>query len=101
METLLGKEGAFVDAIYYCPHHPDKGFEDERVEYKIVCDCRKPKPGLFYQAARDWNIDLSESYMIGDSERDIAAGNAAGCKQSFLIKTNEPEALLSIINRII
>lgn len=101
METLLGKEGAFIDAIYYCPHHPDKGFEGERIEYKIDCDCRKPKPGLLLQAATDWNIDLSASYMIGDSERDVAAGNAAGCKQSYLIKTNEPEALLSIINEMI
>ena len=101
METLLGKEGAFVDAIYYCPHHPDKGFEGERVEYKIDCDCRKPKPGLFFQAAKDWNINLHESYMIGDSERDVVAGNSAGCKQSYIIKTNEPEALLSITNKII
>ena len=46
METGLGKEGAFVDAIYICPHHPDKGFEAERPEYKLVCDCRKPKAGL-------------------------------------------------------
>ena len=100
METLLGKEGAFVDAIYYCPHHPDKGFEGERVDYKIDCDCRKPKPGLFFQAAKDWNISLSASYMIGDSERDVAAGIAAGCKQSYLVKKNEPEALLSIVNKI-
>ena len=101
METLLGKEGAFVDAIYYCPHHPDKGFEGERAEYKIDCNCRKPKPGLFIQAAKDWNIDLSASYMIGDSERDVAAGNSAGCKQSYLVKKNEPKALLSIVNNII
>lgn len=101
METLLGQEGAFVDAIYYCPHHPDKGFEGERIEYKIDCDCRKPKAGLLLQAAKDWNIDLEASYMIGDSERDVTAGNTAGCKQSFLIKTNEPGALLSIINKII
>lgn len=101
METLLGQEGAFTDAIYYCPHHPDKGFEGERVEYKIDCNCRKPKSGLLLKAAKDWNIDLSESYMIGDSERDVLAGNAAGCKQSFLIKANAPEALFSIIKRII
>ena len=101
METLLGQEGAFVDAIYYCPHHPDKGFEGERPAYKIDCNCRKPKPGLLLQAAKDWNIDLSQSYMIGDSERDVEAGNAAGCKQSFFIKTNEPNALLSIVNKII
>lgn len=101
METLLGQEGAFVDAIYYCPHHPDKGFEGERPAYKIDCNCRKPKPGLLLQAAKDWNIDLSQSYMIGDSERDVEAGNAAGCKQSFFIKTIEPDALLSIVNKII
>lgn len=101
METLLGKEGVFVDAIYYCPHHPDKGFEGERPDYKFDCDCRKPKPGLLLQAAKDWNIDLSASYMIGDTERDVAAGNAAGCKESFLIKTNESGALFSIINKII
>lgn len=100
METLLGKEGAFIDAIYYCPHHPDKGFEGEHPDYKFDCNCRKPKPGLLLQAAKDWNIDLNKSYMIGDSERDVLAGNAAGCKQSYLIKANEPEALLSIINAI-
>jgi len=100
METLLGKEGAFIDAIYYCPHHPDKGFEGERIEYKIDCHCRKPKAGLFLQATKDWNIDLSASYMIGDSERDVAAGNAAGCKQSFLINKNEHGALLPIIDKI-
>lgn len=100
METLLGKEGAFVDAIYYCPHHPDKGFEGERPDYKFDCDCRKPKPGLLLQAAKEWNIDLSASYMIGDTERDVAAGNAAGCKESFLIKTNESGTLFSIINKI-
>lgn len=101
METMLGQEGAFINAIYYCPHHPDKGFEGERIDYKIDCSCRKPKSGLLLQAAKDWNIDLAASYMIGDSERDVAAGNAAGCKQSYLIKTNEPEALFSIINEII
>ena len=101
METLLGREGAFVDAIYYCPHHPDKGFEGERPEYKFECDCRKPKAGLFLRAAQDWNIDLSQSYMIGDSERDVEAGKNAGCKQSYLINKNEPGALFSIIDRIL
>ena len=69
-----------MDAIYICPHHPDKGFEGERPEYKIDCDCRKPKPGLLLQAAKDFNIDLSQSIMIGDSDRDVEAGEAAGCK---------------------
>jgi D,D-heptose 1,7-bisphosphate phosphatase len=79
METLLGRRGAYVDDIFICPHHPDKGFPGERTEYKILCDCRKPKPGLLLQAAAKYNIDLSASYMLGDSASDAAAGRAAGC----------------------
>lgn len=86
METELGKEGAFLDGIYICPHHKDKGFAGERPEYKFDCDCRKPKTGLFLQAAKDFNIDLSQSIMIGDSESDLMAGQLAGCKQSILLK---------------
>lgn len=89
METELGKEGAFVDAIYYCPHHTDKGFEGERPEYKGDCDCRKPKPGLLLRAAKDWNIDISQSYMVGDSDRDVKAGDKAGCKKSLMIESGE------------
>jgi D-glycero-D-manno-heptose 1,7-bisphosphate phosphatase len=80
METLLGQEGAYIDGLYVCPHHPDKGFEGEVPELKIDCECRKPKPGLLLQAAKDFHIDLSASWMIGDSESDIRAGEAAGCK---------------------
>lgn len=80
METLLGQEGAYLDGIYVCPHHPDRGFPGERTEYKIVCDCRKPKPGLLLQAAEDFHIDLAQSWMIGDSESDLEAGKAAGCR---------------------
>jgi D-glycero-D-manno-heptose 1,7-bisphosphate phosphatase len=87
METLLGERGVYVDAIYVCPHHPDKGFEGERVEYKINCDCRKPKPGMLLRAAEKYNIDLSQSEMIGDSDADLQAGNNAGianvCVVSF------------------
>ena len=83
METELGKEGAFVDAIYVCPHHTDKGFSGERPEYKCDCDCRKPKPGLLLQAAKDFNIDLSQSYMIGDSDGDVRAGENAGVKEAI------------------
>ncbi len=101
METLLGKEGAFIDAIYYCPHHPDKGFDGERPAYKIDCNCRKPKPGMLLQAANDWNIDLSASYMVGDSDRDVKAGESAGCKQSLLIERNKPNALKETINKIL
>lgn len=84
METLLGMEGAYIDDIFYCPHHPDKGFEGERPEYKKVCECRKPKPGLILAAAQKYNIDLSQSWMIGDSEIDMQAGINAGCKVAFL-----------------
>lgn len=80
LETLLGQEGAYLDDIFYCPHHPDKGFEGERPEYKIECDCRKPKPGMLLRAAEKYNIDLKQSYMVGDDERDMEAGRQAGCK---------------------
>ena len=80
METLLGLEGAYIDGLYFCPHHPHKGYEGEISELKFDCDCRKPKPGMLLQAARDFNIDLSESFIIGDSENDIKAGIAVGCK---------------------
>lgn len=80
METLLGYEGAYVDAIYYCPHHPHKGYEGEIKELKIDCDCRKPKPGMLLRAAEDYNIDLNNSWMIGDSENDVIAGKTAGCR---------------------
>lgn len=84
METMLGKKGAYLDGVYYCPHHPDKGFAGEVEELKIVCECRKPKAGLLLQAAKDFNIDLSQSWMIGDSENDVLAGKNAGCKTAFL-----------------
>ena len=89
METLLGKEGAYLDAIYYCPHHPHKGYEGERPELKIDCDCRKPKPGMLLKAAEDFNIDLSRSWMVGDGENDIQAGINAGCKTVLLSNGNE------------
>lgn len=100
METLLGKEGAYVDGIYICPHHPDKGFPGERPEYKIDCVCRKPKPGLLLKAAKDFNIDLSQSYTIGDDDRDIQAGKNAGCKESIKIATNESNALFNTVQHL-
>ena len=80
METLLGQQGAYIDKVYFCPHHPHKGFEGEITELKIDCDCRKPKPGMLLKATEDYNIDLNQSWMIGDSEKDIIAGKAVGCK---------------------
>jgi D,D-heptose 1,7-bisphosphate phosphatase len=84
METDLGKRGAYIDDLFYCPHHPDKGFPGERPEYKIDCDCRKPKPGMILKAAAKYNIDLSQSYMVGDDMRDVNAGINAGCMPVFL-----------------
>ena len=101
METLLGNDGAYIDGLYICPHHPDKGFEGERPEYKFDCDCRKPKPGLLLQAAHDFNIDLSQSIMIGDSIRDVEAGKNAQCKESFMIENNKESLLKKIICEII
>ncbi len=90
METLLGEEGAYLDGIYFCPHHPDKGFEGEVPELKIKCDCRKPNIGLVKQAAEDLNIDISGSWFVGDSETDVKTGRNAGCKTALI--GNDKEA---------
>lgn len=84
METLLGQEGAYINTLYYCPHHPHKGYAGEIPELKIDCNCRKPKPGMILKAAEEYNIDLSSSWMVGDSESDILAGKAAGCQTVFI-----------------
>jgi len=86
LETELGRAGAKIDAIYICPHHPEKGFFGERPKLKIKCDCRKPKPGLLFKARKEFNLNLKKSYMIGDQTRDILAGKRAGCK-TILVKT--------------
>ena len=86
METLLGNQGAYLDAVYYCPHHPHKGYEGEVPQLKIECNCRKPKPGMLLKAAEDFNIDLIQSWMVGDSENDIFAGKNAGCKTVLIGK---------------
>lgn len=108
LETLLGIDGAYLDAIYYCPHHPDKGFEGEVPELKINCECRKPKPGMLLQAAKDFNIDLSNSWMIGDDKNDILAGKAAGCHTILINKNNDEQIetirynnLVDAVNRIV
>jgi D,D-heptose 1,7-bisphosphate phosphatase len=97
METDLGKHGAYIDDLFYCPHHPDKGFDGERPEYKIDCDCRKPKPGMILKAAEKYNIDLSKSIMAGDDKRDTDAARAAGCRPVF-IGSPEQEQSLEIEN---
>lgn len=80
LETELGKKGAIINGIYFCPHHPEKGFEGEVKEFKIKCNCRKPNIGLIKRAVRDFNIDLGESYFIGDSTTDAKCAQNAGTK---------------------
>ena len=92
METLLGKEGAYLDGIYFCPHHPEKGFLGEVPELKIDCSCRKPKPGMILKAREEFNIDLSLSWMIGDSIADMSAGKSAGCKTIMVREKSCPTA---------
>jgi len=87
MEWLLGKQGCYLDAIYFCPHHPDSGYPGERKEFKVDCDCRKPKPGMILRAAEELNIDLEKSFIIGDRESDILAGKNARIK-TILVKIN-------------
>jgi histidinol-phosphate phosphatase family protein len=86
LETLLGCEHAFLDRIYYCPHHPDAGFEGERKELKIRCDCRKPGIGMIQKAAADLNIDLAQSWLIGDTTTDLQTARNAGLR-SILVGT--------------
>jgi histidinol-phosphate phosphatase family protein len=86
LETLLGREGAFLDRIYYCPHHPDRGFPGERVELKIDCRCRKPKPGMIEDAVREFNVARERSWLIGDGTVDIETARRAGIR-SILVET--------------
>ena len=86
LKTLLGEKGAFVDDIFYCPHHPDKGFEGEVPELKFDCECRKPKTGMIDEAVKKYNINLSKSYMVGDSTMDLETARNAGIK-SVLVNT--------------
>ena len=78
LETELGEGHAWLDALHFCPHHPDGGFPGENAALKIECDCRKPKTGMIDAACARFNIDMGRSYMIGDSARDILCGKAAG-----------------------
>lgn len=84
----LGECGAFLDAIYVCPHHPESGFSKEVVALKIDCGCRKPKTGMIDRAASDLNLDLSQSWLIGDTSMDMETAARAGLR-SILVHTGE------------
>ncbi len=79
MRREIRRRGGRIDAVYYCPHHPDEG-----------CACRKPRPGMLLEASRDWNINLQRSFLVGDQEGDILAAHAAGCK-AVLLQDGSPE----------
>lgn len=90
ISTLLGKDGAYLDGLYYCPHHPDKGFEGEVPELKIECDCRKPKIGLLKKAEEAFNVDLSQSWFIGDTTMDVQTGLNAGL-HTIMLRSGDPK----------
>lgn len=86
MEELLAQKGAYLDDIFACPHHPDRGFPGENKAYKIKCECRKPGIGMIKEATNKYNIDLKKSYLIGDTTTDIMTGKNAGLK-TILVQT--------------
>ncbi|MCI8453879.1 MAG: HAD-IIIA family hydrolase [Lachnospiraceae bacterium] len=85
MSSLLGREGVYLDDVLFCPHHPDKGYPEENPAYKVACECRKPKIGMIQKAAKRYHIDLSESWMIGDTTTDIQTGINAGLKTALVL----------------
>lgn len=86
--TLLGKEGAYLDGLYYCPHHPDKGFVGEVPELKFDCGCRKPKIGMLKKSEIEFNADIANSWFIGDTTMDVQTGKNAGM-HTVLLQTGE------------
>ena len=88
--TLLGREGAYLDGLYFCPHHPDKGFEGEVPELKFDCDCRKPKIGMLKKAEAAFNADLSNSWFIGDTTMDVQTGKNAGM-HTIMLRSGDPK----------
>lgn len=88
LAELLAAEGARIDLVLYCPHHPEIG----EAPYRRACDCRKPAPGLVHDAARDLGLDLARSWVVGDAERDLAAGRAAGVGGLVLVGTGKGAA---------
>lgn len=95
LSALLAQHGARIDAYYYCPHHPTEGVG----RYRVDCDCRKPKPGLLITAARDLDIDLAQSWMIGDKLADAEAGTTAGCR-AILVRTGHGRELPNDVDAV-
>ncbi|MES3021294.1 MAG: HAD family hydrolase [Pseudomonadota bacterium] len=87
LSDLLFREQVDLAGFYYCPHHPD----GTRAQYALACLCRKPMPGMLLTAAREHDIDLASSWMIGDILHDVEAGNRAGCRTVLIDNGNETE----------
>jgi D-glycero-D-manno-heptose 1,7-bisphosphate phosphatase len=87
MRKLLADGQIYLDGLYYCPHHPQGIIE----KFSSDCDCHKPRPGMLLKAARDHNIDLRESWMVGDILNDVEAGKKAGCRTILINNGNETE----------
>ncbi|AWW26392.1 HAD-IIIA family hydrolase [Acetobacterium sp. KB-1] len=83
-KLLFDANGSYLDAVYMCPHHPDRGYIEENKKFKIECECRKPKIGMVVEAQKEFNIDLNKSYLIGDTSIDIMTGKNAGLKTILL-----------------
>jgi histidinol-phosphate phosphatase family protein len=88
LESLLGREHAFLDRIYFCPHHPDKGFPGERPELKRACNCRKPEPGMIHAGMKELNIDPAQSWLVGDTTVDMETARRAGLR-GILVQTGQ------------
>ena len=86
LELELSNYGAYLDHIYYCPHHPDKGFPGERIDLKYICDCRKPQTGMIERACSDLGISKSHAWFIGDTTIDLETARRASVA-SILVRT--------------
>ncbi len=99
IEGLISRSGAVIDAWYHCPHHPDQGPGGRPGPYTAACPCRKPAPGMLVQAASDLGLDLSGSFMVGDSPRDIEAARAAGTRAVLVLTGKGREAVKHFAGR--
>jgi histidinol-phosphate phosphatase family protein len=96
LQLLIGEYGAYINRIYYCPHYPDRLIPGDRQDLKIVCDCRKPEPGLILRAAKEMNIDLNMSWMVGDMISDIEAAKRAGIRSILLTKKDVSDSQIPL-----
>lgn len=95
--TAFKEENSREDDLLFCPHHPDHGFPGEALEYKMLCSCRKPEPGMLLQAAERYHIALIKLFMIGDGERDIQARKRANCRT---LRVSEGGSLYNVVMSI-